>query len=212
MPTGPRQSPAGSANDPPAPGRGPWGRTSTACKASGPHHAEKEPGGPGSGHLSVPHSQTLAARAALLQPGPARSPASGRLPGRWSPRPLSAICLFIQQAFIGHQPCTRPGAGGFRAHPCHSGAGLITIPPRPPWARRQGRERASSRGREGLGSAASGTNASPACCLSRVRARLKVPDFPPSWHLSQLSGLPWYRSLAPRAAGTTICLPGCQRH
>lgn len=55
-------------------------------------------------------------------------------------------------------------------------------------------------------------NANPACCLSPERACLKVLDFPPSWHLSQLSGLPWYRSLAPRAAGTTICLPGCQRN
>lgn len=27
-----------------------------------------------------------------------------------------------------------------------------------------------------------------------MRARLKALDFPPSWHLSQFSGLPWYRS------------------
>lgn len=39
------------------------------------------------------------------------------------------------------------------------------------------------------------------CCLSHVCACLKVLDFPPSWHLSQFSRLPWYHSPAPGQQG-----------
>lgn len=148
MPAGPCRSPAGSADYPPPRGRGPWGRTATACEASGPDQAEKELGGPGK---LPPQRPALSDPSCPLCPPPARTreepsvqPARSPVSSQASRALIHYVpfgYLFIHStAFIGHQQRTCPGVRGFQAHPCYSGVGLIIITPRPPWAGRQDRE------------------------------------------------------------------------